>query len=115
MRKAEVRAVLIDGKAYEKKRDGSLVPLKGRTNWAKIARMTDADIEAQTRDADDAPMTDEEWARATVMRPGKVAVGMRLDDDVLHWFKARGKGYQTRINAILRCYMKAHESDARPR
>ena len=107
MPKAEVRAVLVDGKPYEKKRDGSLVPLKGRTDWAKLARMTDADIEAQTRGADDAPMTDEEWARATVMRPGKVAVGLRLDDDVLHWFKARGKGYQTRINAVLRRYIEA--------
>ncbi|MEA2879915.1 MAG: hypothetical protein QOF14_5111 [Hyphomicrobiales bacterium] len=107
MRKAEVRAVLIDGKAYEKKRDGSLVPLKGRTNWAKVARMTDADIEAQTRGADDAPMTDEEWARAPLVRPDKVAVGLRLDNDVLRWFKARGKGYQTRINAVLRRYIEA--------
>ena len=62
MRKAEVRAILVDGKAYEKKRDGSLVPLKSRTNWARVARMTDADIEVQTRGADDAPMTDEECA-----------------------------------------------------
>ena len=107
MRKTEVRAVLVNGKAYEKKRDGSLVPLKGRTDWARVARTTDADIEAQTRGADDAPMTDEEWARAKVMRPDKVAVGLRLDGDVLRWFKARGKGYQTRINAVLRRYMEA--------
>ena len=107
MRKAEVRAVLVDGKAYEKKRDGSLVPLKGRTNWAKLARMTDAEIEAVAQSGEDTPMTDEEWARATVMRPGKVAVGLRLDDDVLLWFKARGKGYQTRINAVLRRYIEA--------
>jgi uncharacterized protein (DUF4415 family) len=107
MRKAEVRAVLVDGKAYEKKRDGSLVPLKGRTDWARIDRMTDADIDAMTRGADDAPMTDEEWARGAVTRADKVAVGLRLDGDVLRWFKARGKGYQTRINAVLRRYMDA--------
>jgi uncharacterized protein (DUF4415 family) len=107
MRKAEVRAVPVDGKAYEKKRDGSLVPLKGRTNWARLDRMTDADIEAQTRGADDAPMTDEEWARGAIKNPDKVAVGLRLDGDVLRWFKARGKGYQTRINAVLRRYMEA--------
>ena len=107
MRKAEVRAVLVDGKTYEKKRDGSLVPLKDRTDWAKLSRMTDAEIEAVAQSGEDTPMTDEEWARATVTRPGKVAVGLRLDDDVLHWFKARGKGYQTRINAVLRRYIEA--------
>ena len=107
MRKAEVRAVLVDGKAYEKKRDGSLVPLKDRTNWAKLARMTDAEIEAVAQSGEDTPMTDEEWARATVVRPDKVAVGLRLDGDVLRWFKARGKGYQTRINAVLRRYIEA--------
>jgi uncharacterized protein (DUF4415 family) len=107
MRKAEVRAVLVDGKPYEKKRGGSLVPLKGRTDWAWLDRMTDADIEAQTRGADDAPMTDEEWARGAIKNPDKVAVGLRLDGDVLRWFKARGKGYQTRINAVLRRYIEA--------
>lgn len=107
MRKAEVRAVLVDGKPYEKKRDGSLVPLKDRTNWARLDRMTDAEIEAVAQSGEDTPMTDEEWARAAVTRPGKVAVGLRLDDDVLHWFKARGKGYQTRINAVLRRYIEA--------
>lgn len=107
MRKAEVRAVLIDGKAFEKKRDGSLVPLKDRTNWARLARMTDAEIEAVAQSGDDTPMTDEEWARGAVTRTDKVAVGLRLDGDVLRWFKARGKGYQTRINAVLRRYMEA--------
>jgi uncharacterized protein (DUF4415 family) len=107
MRKAKVRAILIEGKAYEKKRDGTLVPLKGRTDWAKVTRTTDADIEAQTRGQDDAPMTDEEWARARIVHPDKTAVGLRLDADVLRWFKARGKGYQTRINAVLRRYMEA--------
>ena len=38
--------------------------------------------------------------------PTKSAVSLRLDDDVLAWFKARGPGYQTRINAVLRAYME---------
>ena len=69
MRKAEVRAVLVDGKPYEKKRDGSLVPLKGRTNWAKLARMTDAEIEAVAQSGEDTPMTDEEWRAAQSRTP----------------------------------------------
>jgi uncharacterized protein (DUF4415 family) len=107
MSRVEVRAVLVDGKPYEKKRDGSLVPIKDRTDWARIDRMTDAEIDAMTRGQDDAPMTDEEWARGAISPQAKVSVGLRLDGDVLHWFKARGKGYQTRINTVLRRYMEA--------
>jgi uncharacterized protein (DUF4415 family) len=39
--------------------------------------------------------------------PRKAAVSLRLDADVLNWFKAQGTGYQTRINAVLRAYMEA--------
>jgi uncharacterized protein (DUF4415 family) len=38
----------------------------------------------------------------------KVAVGIKLDNDVLGWFKSQGKGYQTRINTVLRRYYEAH-------
>lgn len=42
--------------------------------------------------------------------PGnKVPMTVRLDSDVLAWFRSLGKGYQTRINAVLRSYMKVHE------
>jgi len=37
----------------------------------------------------------------------KAAISLRLDAEVLEWFKARGPGYQTRINAVLRAYMEA--------
>lgn len=58
-------------------------------------------------------VTPEMFARA-VVRKGlkpvepKKQVTLRLDADVLDWFKAQGRGYQTRINALLREYMKAH-------
>lgn len=39
--------------------------------------------------------------------PRKEAISLRLDADVLDWFRARGPGYQTRINAVLRAYMEA--------
>ncbi|MBW4605199.1 MAG: BrnA antitoxin family protein [Calothrix sp. FI2-JRJ7] len=39
----------------------------------------------------------------------KVQVTLRVDSDVLDWFKGRGQGYQTQINALLRAYMEAHE------
>ena len=39
--------------------------------------------------------------------PRKEAISLRLDAEVLDWFRARGPGYQTRINAVLRAYMEA--------
>ena len=39
--------------------------------------------------------------------PRKAAISLRLDEDILEWFKAQGPGYQTRINAVLRAYMEA--------
>jgi hypothetical protein len=60
----KVRAVLVDGKPYQKKADGSLMPLKGKTDWKRLDRMTSAQVEAvAASDKDGAPMTDEEWNR----------------------------------------------------
>jgi len=58
-------------------------------------------------------ISDEQFARSVVARGLKPAspkkqVALRLDADVLDWFRAQGKGYQSRINALLRAYMKAH-------
>jgi uncharacterized protein (DUF4415 family) len=53
------------------------------------------------------------WENAEVRLPEtKTAVYIRLDGDVLAWLKNQGKGYQTRINAILRSYYEAHKDDA---
>jgi uncharacterized protein (DUF4415 family) len=109
MKNLKARAVLVDGKPYRKKADGSLAPLRGKTDWKRLDRMTSARVEAiAAADREGAPMTDVEWAKAEITNPHKVAVGLRLDDDVLGWFKSQGKGYQTRINAILRRYYETH-------
>ena len=55
--------------------------------------------------SDVAPLTDDFWKNATrhpFYRPTKSTTTVRLDTDVLLWLKSQGKGYQTRINAILR-------------
>lgn len=107
-RRKGARAVLMDGEAYERKPDGALAPLKGATDWTALDRMTAAKTEAvAAADRDGPPMTDEEWAKAEIIRPVKVPVGLKLDQDVLQWFKSRGRGYQTRINAVLRRYVEA--------
>lgn len=80
---------------------------ESQSDWARVEAMTDADIEAQMReDPDWADLEDIDWSKATVVIPvPKSAVSIRLDPDVLDFFKADGKGYQTRINAVLRHYM----------
>lgn len=64
-------------------------------------------------DLSDIPeVTPEAFAKAIVRRgleplPAKEQVTLRLDCDVLAWFRSRGKGYQTQINQLLRAYMEA--------
>ena len=58
----------------------------------------------------------EQFARAVVRRglkpvPSKAQLTIRVDREVLEWFRAQGRGYQTRINALLRAYMDAHKKD----
>ena len=48
------------------------------------------------------------WRLGPVLPPGKELVTLRLDRDVLDWFRKAGKGYQTRINAVLRAYKDVH-------
>jgi uncharacterized protein (DUF4415 family) len=113
MNKARARAVLVEGRPYTKKADGTLVPLKGKTDWKRLDRQTSVQTEAiAMKDRDGRAMTDEEWASAEVIHPRKVAVGIKLDNDVLGWFKSQGKGYQTRINTVLRRYYEAHRKAA---
>jgi uncharacterized protein (DUF4415 family) len=109
MKKAKARAILVDGNAYQRKADGTLVPLKGKTDWKRLDRQTSAEVEEiAAKDREGAPMSDAEWARAEIVRPEKVAVGIKLDSDVLDWFKDQGNGYQTRINSVLRRFYEVH-------
>ena len=87
---------------------------KRSTDWHKLRRMSDADIHAGIESDPDAHPTNEDfWKDAKIVLPTrKEVVTIRLDADLLAWFRQQ-RGYQTRINAILRSYMKAHASDAR--
>jgi uncharacterized protein (DUF4415 family) len=72
--------------------------------------MTDDDI---VRDDDAPEWTPEMFARAIAKEglkpvPRKAMLSLRVDADVLAWFRAQGEGYQTRMNALLRAYMEAH-------
>ncbi len=72
-----------------------------------IGKIRDEDI-----DFSDIPELDENfWSRAEIVHPRrKKAVSIRLDEEVLDYFKSQGRGYQSRINSVLKSYMKAHTS-----
>jgi uncharacterized protein (DUF4415 family) len=84
---------------------------RGRTDWKRVDALSDAEIEKAVRsDRDAAPILDERWFETAkvVMPERKVPVSMRVDREVLNWFKAQGRPYQSRMNAVLRAFMQAH-------
>ncbi len=83
---------------------------ESQTDWEKVDRMTDEEIERLiAEDPDERDLTIL-WEKA---RPGlpeaKEQITIRIDADVLRFFKRQGQGYQTPINAVLRAYMQAHQ------
>jgi uncharacterized protein (DUF4415 family) len=82
-----------------------------KTDWERVDALRDEEIDF----SDNPEVTPEMFAKAIVRRglvgaPPKEQVTLRLDADVLNWFRSQGKGYQTRINTLLRAYMKARTS-----
>ena len=68
--------------------------------------------EHQTRpDAPEAePLREGFWDNAKIVMPrGKTSVHLRLDSDIVEWFKSNGKGHLTRMNSVLREYVQAHK------
>lgn len=91
---------------------------KSRTDWARLDALTDADIARAVASDPDAPplLTPAQLRRALWVIPvGKQAISMRLDEDILRWFKDQGPRYQTRINAVLRAYMIGEKAARRPK
>jgi len=98
---------------------------KGKTDWAKLKATPDSAI----RFTKDAPRTSpEDWAEAVAHRGlpvpvRKEQIALRVDADVLAWFRAQGSGWQTRMNEVLKAYRRAmaqtrraehrHAADAR--
>jgi uncharacterized protein (DUF4415 family) len=81
-------------------------PRKGKTDWKKFRNLTDAEINASI--ANDPDWSDDwNWSEAVlVIPPKKKAISIRVDEDVLDYFKQEGAGYQRRMNAVLRSYME---------
>ncbi|HYA04872.1 MAG TPA: BrnA antitoxin family protein [Xanthobacteraceae bacterium] len=83
-------------------------PRKIRSDLDRLRKLTDAEIDASiANDPDWQEFKDIDWSKAVlVIPPKKKAISIRVDEDVLDYFKKEGSGYQRRINAVLRSYMQ---------
>jgi uncharacterized protein (DUF4415 family) len=94
---------------------GSTSKTEPATDWKRLRTMTDEEVHAAiTADPDIEPTDEAFWkdARVVVPRPNKETVTMDLDADLMEWFRGE-RGYQARINAILRAYMNAQNRNHR--
>lgn len=81
---------------------------KDRTDWERLRQMTEEEIERAAREDPDTVLLDEEWFRmAQLVVPSgeKEQISIRLDEDILAYFREGGTGYQTRINDVLKAYV----------
>jgi len=80
---------------------------KSETDWKRVDALTDRDIDF----SDAVELTPEMFVRAVVRQglkpaPRKRLLTLRVDSDVVEWYRSQGRGYQTRINGLLRAYME---------
>ena len=113
---SRTEALVIDGVIYILQPDGSLRPARDRTDRSRIRAMSASDMERMARDDVDKPASDAgHWSDAVVgLPPLKTDVHARFDAEVVDWFKAQGRGYQTRMNSVLRRYMESHAGAGKP-
>ncbi len=76
-----------------------------RTNWARADALADEDIDT----SEAPPLTEDFFRRATWRKPTPVSVTVRVDPDVLAWFRAQGEDAERRMAAALRIYAEAHK------
>ena len=79
--------------------------IRGRAHLARLKRMTEHEPQTASP-AELSNLPDDFWDDAAVVEPtNKQPISLRVDADVLQWFKTQGPRYQSRINAVLRSYM----------
>ena len=83
---------------------------RSRTDWARVDALTEAELEASIDHEEEGEI---DWSGVQAGIPGpKQQLTVRLDVEVIEWFKAQGPGYQTRMNAVLRSFVEAQRRRA---
>ena len=118
-RESSQRAGATGGNAAHMTKPITKKPSRGRAKIARLRRISDAEI-ARTSPPELAALPADFWNDAAIVVPtAKTAISLRVDQDVLAWFRTSGPRYQTRMNAVLRSYVAAmsagrRKSRARP-
>lgn len=89
----------------KEKRIGSL------TNWSKVDAMTDNEIDAAIATDDDERGFIPDWAKAKLVMPeSKLSVNLRLEREIVEFFKGQGRGHISRMQAVLKAYVDAQHA-----
>jgi uncharacterized protein (DUF4415 family) len=85
-----------------------------QTDWESVRNKTEAELEADIASDPDWKDVPVDWidSAVMVMPVAKKLLSLRLDNEVVEWFRSQGPGYQTKINAVLRAYV---EHEKRPK
>ena len=86
------------------------------SDWARVDATTEQELERAIAADPDADIPNLDWTKARLVLPQrKQSVHLRIDPDVLYWFRRQGPGYLTRMNAVLKTYYQAHRKRRRAR
>jgi uncharacterized protein (DUF4415 family) len=88
-------------------------PRRGRADIRRLRRVSDAEIQ-RTSPRELKELPGDFWKSASIVAPvAKLPISLRIDTDVLQWFKAQGPRYQSRMNAVLRSFMAQRREGGR--
>lgn len=97
------------------RREPPVKPSRGSADLPRLRRMSEREI-ARTSPPELADLPADFWESATLVPPiAKEPISLRVDADVLDWFRKQGPRYQSRMNAVLRAYMSAVGTRRRPK
>jgi uncharacterized protein (DUF4415 family) len=82
---------------------------RSETDWQRVDEMTDEEIDT----SDIPPLDDDFFTKAKLRMPGQVSVTMRVDADLMEWFRAQGEEYESLINMALRSYVESNKEHTR--
>jgi uncharacterized protein (DUF4415 family) len=86
---------------------------ESRTDWARVDAMTEDELEASIAADPDDVHEEPDWTKAVLgLPPRKEHINIRIDADVLSWFKQTGRGWQTRMNNVLRAFVESRRHTA---
>lgn len=87
---------------------------KSRTDWRKVDVMTDDELDEIIAADDDEYDFTPDWAKAELVLPeAKLSVNLRLDREIVDFFKGQGRGHISRMQAVLQAYVDAHQHHAK--